>query len=443
MRSSWPGRLPLVLRPARVFAVLAVLLLLVAACSGADSRDPTQTQPAPAATDTAEPSPTPTEQPTETPTPPAPTATPEPAEEPTATPTPEPTATPTVEPTPTPEPTATPTPTPTPTEVPMPSGGAETRVEGKAITGIVAGDDDGIVLYALTSAGISRSDDGGRTWVASGSVQPGTMVASLNNPDVLYAGENGGCAVGPSETVLRRSVDGGVTWQTFAAGENIRPLLVQAGQQSIVVGTSCVLEISFNGGQSFTQVLEQDALNHDVYDAVSRNPDALDDEILVLGVSEGGSGALFKYHMRPNAAPSLIGTVIEFYSLAGVAWHGNRIVLATSSGVGVSDDNGTTWRWSRVGLEDATYSVNALTDPIPVGEQDKSFFFRHVSINPSNPDLIWIGGFHGAFWSDDAGWTWTQAGDDSRVDTLVMSGETQRVYVSANGGTRSWTLDGR
>jgi hypothetical protein len=341
------------------------------------------------------------------------------------------------------EPTATPSPTPAPTEVPLPSGGAEALVEGKAITGIVTGDDEGAVLYAITSAGISRSHDGGRTWVASGAVQPGSMVASLNNPDVLYAGENGSCAVGSSETVLRRSVDGGLTWQSFPSGENIRPLLVQAGQQSIIVGTSCVFEISFNGGQSFMKVLEPDALNHDVYDAVSRNPDALDNEILVLGVTEGGSGGLFKYHMRPNTAPSLIGQVVDFYSLAGVAWHGNRIVLATSSGVGVSDDNGTTWRWSRVGLEDATYSVNPNVAVIPPAEQDKSYFFRVVSIDPNNHDRIWIGGSHGAYWSGDGGWTWTHAGAVSRVDTLVMSGETGRVYVSSSGGTRMWTLDGR
>ncbi|HUG13691.1 MAG TPA: hypothetical protein VMM78_01635 [Thermomicrobiales bacterium] len=391
----------------------------------------------------SEPSPTATEQPAATPTeaaPAAPTATLEPPAEPTATSTPEPSATPTVEPTathtPAPEPTA------TPTAVPLPSGGADAQVEGKAILGIVAGDDEGAVLYALTSAGISRSNDGGRTWVASGSVQPGTMVASLNDPNVLYAGENGGCAVGPSGVVLRRSVDGGITWQNFAAGDNIRPLLVHAGQASTVIGTSCVLEISFNGGQSFTQVLEPDALNHDVYDAVSRNPDALDDEILVLGVTEGGSGALFKYHLQPNAAPSLIGMVIDFYSLAGVAWDGNRIVLATSSGVGVSDDNGTTWSWSRDGLEDATYSVNPNIATIPPAEQDKSFFFRQARIDPNDANRIWIGGSHGAYWSVDGGQTWTQAGNDSRVDTLVISTDAQRVYVSSNGGTRIWGIDG-
>jgi photosystem II stability/assembly factor-like uncharacterized protein len=430
-----------------LLAVIALSMLL-AACSGAESRDATQTQPGAATTPTNQPAATPTTEPSPTATQPPPTATASPTAEPTHTPTvapsptPEPTATPTVEPTATPTPSPTPEPTATPTEVPLPSAGAEVRVEGKMISEVIAGDDEGRILYAVTSAGISRSDDGGRTWVASGSVQQGEMVAALNNPEVLYSGEYGACAVGASNTRMRRSVDGGLTWQDFAAGTGIQPLLVFAAQNSTVIGTNCQLQVSFDGGRSFTAVSATP--NFDIYAAVSSDPDRLDADIMVLGVSEGGTSGLWRLRMRSNAAPELVGDQLaSFYSLGAVAWSGTRVVLATSSGVGVSNDSGSTWTWTRRGLEDATYSVDPLLEQIPDDEMDGSFSFSIVQIDPSNPNRIWIGGSHGAFVSTDAGATWQQVGDNSSIDSIIISSATGRVYVSANGGTRTWTLDGR
>jgi photosystem II stability/assembly factor-like uncharacterized protein len=424
---------------------VTALAVLLAACSGAENRA-TQTQPVVAATATPEPAPTATQEPSPTPTAPAPTPTasptPEPTHTPAPTPTPDPTATPTVEPTATATPSPTPEPTATPTEVPLPSGGAEVRVEGKMIRALVAGDDEGRILYALTSAGISRSDDGGRTWVASGSVQEGQMVAALNNPEVLYTGEHGGCAIGPSQTRMRRSVDGGLTWQDFPAGTNIQPLLVFAAQNSTVVGTSCQLQVSFDGGRSFMAVSATP--NFDIYAAVSSDPDRLDGDIMVLGVSEGGTSGLWRLRMRQNAGPELVDDQLaSFYSLGAVAWSGTRVVLATSSGVGVSNDSGATWTWSRRGLEDATYSVDPLLEPIPDDELDSSFSFSVVRIDPSDANRIWIGGRHGAFVSNDGGVTWQQVGDNSSIDSLIISTASGQVYVSANGGTRTWTLDGR
>ncbi|MGH9174453.1 MAG: WD40/YVTN/BNR-like repeat-containing protein, partial [Vicinamibacterales bacterium] len=230
-------------RMAGVVVIIASLTL--AACSGAETGDPTVTVTAPAAVETAT-------------TVPSPTATATATLEPTATATLEPTATATATVTATLEPTATPTTAPTatptvePTTAPLPGGGAEVRILGKAIHEIVAGDDTGQVLYAITAVGVSRSRDGGRTWTASGDTQEGRIVVALNDPDVLYAGDFGVCAAGSEGVMMTRSVDGGVTWQEFAGGLGIRPLLVEAGQSSTVIGTDCRLRISTNGGQNFS-----------------------------------------------------------------------------------------------------------------------------------------------------------------------------------------------
>jgi hypothetical protein len=410
----------------RALASLALIGgLLLTACSGADNDDPTATAPPPSPTATSEPSPTATAtlEPTAT-------ATLEPTATATATATLEPTATPTTEPTA--------TATVPATAVPLPTGGAELRILGKAIQGIVAGNSDGSVLYATTAVGLSRSRDGGRTWTASGDNQQGVMVAALNNPEVLYAGDYGVCSQGAAGGMMTRSVDGGFTWQEFVNGRGIRPLLVEAGQQSMVIGSDCSLQISSNGGQNFSAFTDYG--NADIYAAASSDPAALDDQMAILGIAEGGTGHLFLYDLS-GQQPSFEGDLAELFGLGAVAWSGGRIVLATSTGVGISDDNGATWSWSRTGLEDVTYSVNPLEEPVPDDEAGKSLGFTVVAIDPTDPDRIWIGGQLGAFSSTDSGQTWQQLGDNSPIDTLVVSTAANSVFVSSDGGTRVWAIE--
>ena len=69
-----------------------------------------------------------------------------------------------------------------------------------------------------------------------------------------------------------------------------------------------------------------------------------------------------------------------FFGIGAVAWSGGRIVLATPTGVGISDDAGETWTWSRAGLEDVTYSVNPLEEPVPQDEVDLSLGFTVVAM---------------------------------------------------------------
>lgn len=370
---------------------------------------------------------------------------------------PEPTATATVEPSPTPEPTSTataeptatvaatgtateePSPTAEPTQQSLPNGGAEVRVLGKTISEIVQGDDTGEVLYAITPVGISRSRNGGETWTASGDNQEGELIVALNNPDVLYAGDEGDCARAVSETSLVRSTDGGQTWETFQRGEGVRPLLVEAGMSSTVVGSSCRLVISENGGQDFTPVGL--TTSFDDYAAASADPDGLSERVAVLSISEGGTSRVWWLDLS-GPEPRANGDILDFYAFGAVARRWDRMVLATSTGVGVSDDDGATWTWSRDGLEDVTYSVNPLEEPIPDDEAGQPFGFSTVVLHPDDPNQIWIGGALGAFHSTDGGQTWTQLGDASEIDSIVVSTATDRVFVSSDGGTRAWTIGG-
>jgi photosystem II stability/assembly factor-like uncharacterized protein len=206
----------------------------------------------------------------------------------------------------------------------------------------------------------------------------------------------------------------------------------------VVIGTNCTLQVSTDGGQSW--VAPNVTPNYDIYAAASSQPSALDGPVILLGISEGGTSGAWIIDLTTSNVVTR-SDIVKFYGQGAVAWLGNRIVLATSEGVAVSDDNGQTWTWSRKGLESVTYSVDPLKEPIPTGEQGRTLGFSVVRFHPDDANHIWIGGPMGAFTSSDGGQTWAPLGDRSSVDTLAISTASNRVYISANGGTRSWTLD--
>lgn len=323
----------------------------------------------------------------------------------------------------------------TATRATLPSDGSELEALGEPILGMLQADQTGEVLYAVTASGIVRSDDGGLSWESAGEAPAGRLIAALNNPDVLYSGQEVACARGGGEAPLSRSTDGGQTWEEFDEGFGIRPLLVEAAMQSRVVGTSCMLQISNDGGQTWFAVEEMSG--GDAYAAASSDPDSLGDQIVVLSVGEGGTSVAWTLDLS-GEDPMLGEELAQFFSLGSVAWSGDRIVLATSTGVGVSDDGGESWTWSRDGLEDVTYSVDPLTDSIPADEQGQSFSFSVVRVDPDDTDRIWVGGPQGVFASTDGGATWTHVGETVDVESLVVSTVTDRVFISDGTSTTVW-----
>ena len=426
-----------------IVALVIVATLAMTACSGlgdeADEADEAnEPTPTAAATITAAPA-----EPTVTETVPAATATatvPPPATatvEPTVTVTMTPATEPTLAATATAEPED---PTAEPTEAAsLPTGGAETRIVGKPILSTFPGDADGATLYAVTSGGLSRSEDGGVTWFASGDVQEGAAIAALDEPDVLYAGDSGACAQGAGDVIPSFSEDGGIVWSQLPAGDGIRPLLAEWSTNTLV-GTDCRLQVSYDGGASWDVLAG--ITNSDVYAATTVTPGTLTDGLLVLSNGEGGASILWLVDVS-GIAPSVEAELTTFYGLGAVASSGGRMIVAAPDGVGISDDGGASWNWTRDGLEDVTYSVDPIEDEIPDDEQEQPFGFSLARFDPSSPDRIWIGGELGAFWSTNGGVSWSLLGDNSAIDALTVSSASSRVLVSSDGGTRVWTLEGQ
>lgn len=343
-----------------------------------------------------------------------------------------------------PEPTSSPTTPPataTPSPSPLPGGGAELVVDGEPLARIIGVGEAGATLYGVSEENLLRSDDGGVTWSAVGEAQPGTLLASANDTELLYSGDRAGCGRGFSEIPYSASTDGGVTWQVIEANQGINPLhAYDANGQAVVFGTDCGLKISVDGGATWMPVA--DLAGEDVF-ALAANPEVAPQRVLVVGITEGGTGRLFMLETANIAAPALVGALTQFWANAVVDWSNDRIVLATAHHLGVSDNGGETWNWTRLGLEDVTYSVDPLTEGIPNDELNAGYGFTSVVIDPTDRNRIWLGSNQGGFYSFDGGVSWEPLGDGEQVESIVISTVSGRVFVSSGGTTRVWTLDGQ
>lgn len=336
-------------------------------------------------------------------------------------------------------------PTSTPPPNPLPSNGAELRIDGRPVERIVRGDETGRTLYAISGDELMRTNDGGRSWTEGGShatlFDPQASIAvALNEPNVLYAGDRGGCGRGLSFNDFARSTDAARTWEAVDANRDFEPLLAyEARPEAYLFATNCGLSVSADGGNTWQRI--PDLAGEEVFAVATDNASPLD-QILVVGATEGGTGRLFLLDTPDPTQPDLLGAIAQFWGDAAIDWHDGRIVLATSSRVGVSDNGGESWSWSRTGLEDATFSVDPLVEDIPEEELDPFRGFSTVWIDRDDPDRIWIGGVHGAYQSDDAGRTWERLGDDVQITSLVISESADRIFISTADGTRVWELDG-
>lgn len=347
----------------------------------------------------------------------------------------------------TPSATATSEPTPEPTELELitptadllPDRGAEFEIEDQPVTRIIPADDTGRTLYAVTSEGLWRTNDGGVNWDSAGEAIEAPAIAALNEPNIVYAGDKGDCGRGMSSYDFQRTTDAGRNWETITANADIQPLLAyESEEDGLLFGTNCGLSLSTDGGDSWENI--QDLAGEEIFGVVTDRSSPLE-HILVVAVTEGGMGRLFLLDTQDPRAPDLIGAINQFFGSAALDWRSDRIVVATVAGVGVTDDLGGTWNWTRSGLESVTLPANPLEEDIPIGAWDPFPVFNTVVIDPQNIDRVWIGSNLGAFQSNDGGETWERLGAEESIQSIAISHLTKRVFVSGEGTTRIWALD--
>lgn len=331
------------------------------------------------------------------------------------------------------------TPEPTATDEPLPADGAQLTIDGNRVTKIIPGSDTGRTMYAVAGDLLWRTNDGGHSWSEAGEGDVGEAIVALNEQNVVYTGDRGGCGRGFSFHEFRHSTDAGRNWETIEGSMDIEPFLAYEAQDAAYVyGSECGLSVSTDGGATWTAI--PDLNGEDIFGVATERTDPME-QIVVVAATEGGTGRLFLFDTTKPANPLFVDALAQYWGDAAVDWSDGRMVLAHAHLVGVSDDGGETWQWSRRGLEDATFSANPLFEPIPDSEIDPFRRFEVARIDPTDRDRIWIGGTRGAYLSVDGGQTWERVGDDVEVTGIAIATLTDRVFVSTPAGTYLWEID--
>lgn len=322
---------------------------------------------------------------------------------------------------------------------PLPADGAELTIQGNSVTRIIPGSDTGRTMYAVADERMWRTNDGGLSWSEAGEGDVGSVVVALNEQNVLYTGDRGGCGRGFSFYDFRRSTDAGRSWETLQDSKDTEPFLAyEASAGSYVYGSNCGLSVSADGATTWTPI--PDLNGEDIFAVATERTDPME-QIIVVAATEGGTGRLFLLDTTDPGQPLFIDALAQYWGDAAVDWSDGRMVLAHAHRVGVSDDGGETWQWTRRGLEEATFSVDPLFESIPDTEIDPFRRFEIARIDPTDRDRIWIGGTRGAYLSTDGGQSWERVGNDVEITGIVIATLTDRVFISSAEGTRLWEID--
>jgi photosystem II stability/assembly factor-like uncharacterized protein len=267
---------------------------------------------------------------------------------------------------------------------------------GKDTRSIAAGA-DGVVFAGTNGDGILRSADGGKSWKESTSDKKMSgnivyaLVASTATPGLLYAGI-------PNR--ILRSTDDGATWKTFSRGfdwVNFRSLAIDEKRGVVWGGTGRDgVVTSADGGATWTTGAGFLSL-----EVTSILIDPSSPKRLFVGTTQGG------VHRSNDggATWTLSNEGLSDRSVRSLAAHPSApgtFLAGTSEGAYRSTDGGVSW----------THVLKGSCEPV----------VQHIRFAPSNPKRVWAHSgrsFCQIARSDDAGITWQEIKTPNPDSTLL------------------------
>jgi photosystem II stability/assembly factor-like uncharacterized protein len=204
-----------------------------------------------------------------------------------------------------------------------------------------------------------------------------------------------------SDGDVRRSTDGGVTWQTFPAvlppGEYWFADTDVADRNTVYAGRGLGIHASRDGGATWTQL----PANGNFHPQASRTTTGR----LIAIQTNSNAGVAWSNDIGQTWNPSI--TQPSFFGLK-TASDSRAFAIDYEAGFHSSTDDGSTW--TRRGR-------------LPNG------FGRGVSVDPANPQRLLVGTLAGIVRSEDGGNTWAE----SNAGLLEANGV--GIATAANGGT--------
>ncbi len=306
------------------------------------------------------------------------------------------------------------------------------------------------LLASTTGGGMFRSTTGGDVWNESRgglfSFQISSMERDPRNPDTVYAGTTN--PVNPGDGAFLKSVDGGVTWETRAAGLAVFSVATHPTDGSTVyLGTPTNgftgepgLIISVNGGDSL-QTVTGGAGELFFLDVLKVRIDQADPENLYLIVRDPFSfPAVYQVARSSNSGGSWLGSdvsTVPFTDLAIDPTDPSRLYLGSVSGIFRSVNRGENFTAINNGLPDsgdvtvssivvdangggAVYAATAAgvfrsadngANWVPANNGLESAEVRQLRADPASGGIVYAATFDaGVYKTTDSGASWKPTG---------------------------------
>jgi len=288
-------------------------------------------------------------------------------------------------------------------------------------------------LAIAGASGLYASEDGG--WSKIGPAPPdGEIAWAGGDSGLMLAGDHAPCMRGGPPSDLFRSSDGGASWSAVDGVTEVRPLAIWE-KPAIALGASCPgLQVSRDDGVSWSLVpgIEQGW----ELTAFAEIPQADGGPVVLVGLTgEGGTTYLRSIDFSDPATPVVSSELRIYYALGGLAGFDDTYVLAAIDGVWISDDAGSVWERSAVGLEEVVLEQDPAQSGFPEDLDPRNFgLFAAVILSGEKPGMA-VGSVDGLYvrWDDRELWTKVD-GTAGRVHQIAASADASLIVYATDEG---------
>ena len=352
-------------------------------------------------------------------------------------------------------------------------GSARVEVSGRVAAIAIDPSNSNHVLVGAAGGGIWQSTDGGATWSPRSDFAPtlaiGAVAFDPSGPATVYAGTGEGNFYGSLGAGVLRSTDGGSTWSVLATapfqGQGFYRLLVDPGSRThLFAATTAGLFRSVDSGATWTSMVASRCWEVSTHPGGGATGEVLAAASDGLHRSTNGGGTwtvqalpgapaswtrLAVHHVRSDPRVAYVfgaannaaflwrrDTAGAWHAVTppaalavGQAWYDWYVTAATDSANQVylgaidiyrGDLSGTAWTWTDISSRSSGDSIHPD---------------QHVlTIDPSNPAVLWAGSDGGVFRSPNRGANWT-----ARNRGLAI---TEVEYLAHDWGSSHWLLAG-
>ncbi len=295
----------------------------------------------------------------------------------------------------------------------------------------VIGRPDSATLYADAGGVLYRSDDSGSHWSLSGAISPAHAVLT-DNANTLVAGDGYACYMGGPHVPMRRTTNGGASWQTLAAGEDLRPLAAHSDQPWLYAAGCNGPYRSTDRGS--TWLYQPDPI-FSLYDVKHIAPaDVGWTTLWASGVSEGGGGGVFVSRNGGDTWSPSLPWLPEAGWIGGLRtgrFAPGYVYAASVYDFHLTGSDGAAWVTNSVGLEDVI-DVHHITG--------RSYGLFDIAEDPAGPGhRLYLGSVRGLYTRDPTTLGWHKVAgqpyDDWEVpDLLLLDSAPETLYVTNDHG---------